>query len=96
VAVQRWIRGSTAAWRQSAELLHGAAGPRSEAACSGKLVDSGLSSSCGSRWWGRQGAPGTRRRRPLLRRGGSGAAVELGFGRRWSRRRGAGGSGRYL
>jgi hypothetical protein len=62
VAVQRWIRGSTAAWRQTAELFHGAAGPRSEAACSGKLVDSGLSSSCGSRWWRRQGAPGMRRR----------------------------------
>ena len=31
---RRW---SPAVWRQSAELLHGAAGPRSEAACSGKV-----------------------------------------------------------
>jgi len=77
VAVQRWIRGSTAAWRQTAELLHGAAGPRSEAACSGKLVDPGLSSSCGSRWWRRQGAPGTRNRGgdgPLLQLRGCGGA----------------------
>ena len=75
--MQRWIRGSTAAWRQSAELLHGAAGPRSESACSGKLVDSGLSSSCGSRWWRRQGAPGTRKHGgdgPLLQLRGCGGA----------------------
>ena len=61
----------------SAELLQGAAGPRSEAACSGKLMDPGLSSSCGSRWWRRQGAPGTRNRGgdgPLLQLRGCGGA----------------------
>ena len=61
----------------------------------GRLPESVWSFWGARRWLGGGGAAGPRRRRgPCAAE--LGGAVELGFGRRGSRRRGAGGSGRYL